>query len=112
MKMTQIKGYIFDVLCENYAEILYRMRNTQFIENFWVTPRYISDNKLTRGKLRLWRSQEAHFGFDPRKYPDIPWNDLAGIRDILVHGYFKVNQDTAWTTTQEFPELRPKMAEY
>ena len=51
--MTQIKGYIFDVLCENYAEILYRMRNTQFIENFWVTPRYISDNKLTRGKLRF-----------------------------------------------------------
>ena len=44
------------------------------------------------------------------KYPDIPWNDLAGIRDRLVHGYFKVNLEIVWTTvTQEFPELRPKM---
>ena len=44
------------------------------------------------------------------KYPDIPWNDLAGIRDRLVHGYFKVNLVIVWTTvTQEFPELRPKM---
>jgi len=25
------------------------------------------------------------------KYPEIPWRDLAGIRDRLVHGYFKVN---------------------
>jgi len=44
------------------------------------------------------------------KYPDIPWNDLAGIRDRLVHGYCKVNLVIVWTTvTQEFPELRPKM---
>ena len=44
------------------------------------------------------------------KYPDIPWNDLAGIRDRLVHGYFKVNLEIVWTTvTQEFPELLPKM---
>ena len=44
------------------------------------------------------------------KYPDIPWNDLAGIRDRLVHGYFKVNLEIVLTTvTQEFPDLRPKM---
>lgn len=44
------------------------------------------------------------------KYPEIPWRDLAGIRDRLVHGYFKVNLEIVWmTATQEFPELRPKM---
>lgn len=44
------------------------------------------------------------------KYPEIPWNDLAGIRDRLVHGYFRVNLEIVWmTVTQEFPELRPKM---
>jgi uncharacterized protein with HEPN domain len=42
------------------------------------------------------------------KYPEIPWKDMAGIRDRLVHGYFKVNLEIVWmTVTQEFPELRP-----
>ena len=44
------------------------------------------------------------------KYPEIPWRDLTGIRDRLVHGYFKVNLEIVWmTATQEFPELWPKM---
>jgi len=44
------------------------------------------------------------------KYPEIPWGDMAGIRDRLVHGYFKVNLEIVWmTVTQEFPELRPLM---
>jgi uncharacterized protein with HEPN domain len=25
------------------------------------------------------------------KYPEVPWREMAGIRDRLVHGYFKVN---------------------
>jgi uncharacterized protein with HEPN domain len=46
------------------------------------------------------------------KYPEIPWRDMAGIRDRLVHGYFKVNLEIVWmTVTIEFPELRPKMEE-
>ena len=41
------------------------------------------------------------------KYPEIPWRDMAGIRDRLVHGYFKVDLSIVWTTvTVEFPELR------
>ena len=42
------------------------------------------------------------------KYPDVPWREMAGIRDRLVHGYFKVNLEIVWVTvTLEFPELRP-----
>ena len=41
------------------------------------------------------------------RYPEIPWRDMAGIRDRLVHGYFKVDLSIVWTTvTIEFPELR------
>jgi len=33
---------------------------------------------------------------------------MAGIRDRLVHGYFKVNLEIVWmTVTAEFPELQP-----
>jgi uncharacterized protein with HEPN domain len=42
------------------------------------------------------------------KYPEIPWRDMAGIRDRLVHGYFKVNLEIVWVTVAiEFPEIRP-----
>jgi len=42
------------------------------------------------------------------KYPEVPWREMAGIRDRLVHGYFKVNLEIVWmTVTMEFPELRP-----
>jgi len=41
------------------------------------------------------------------RYPEIHWRDMAGSRDRLVHGYFKVDLSIVWTTvTIEFPELR------
>lgn len=30
------------------------------------------------------------------KYPNIPWKDIAGTRDKLIHDYFGVNIDIVW----------------
>ncbi len=35
------------------------------------------------------------------KYPDIPWRDIAGMRDRLIHGYFSVNLERLWNTVQQ-----------
>src|SRR5207302_9046254 len=32
------------------------------------------------------------------KHPRIPWQDIAGMRDKLVHDYFGVDIETVWLT--------------
>jgi uncharacterized protein with HEPN domain len=31
-----------------------------------------------------------------QKYPTIPWRQVAGLRDVIVHTYFKVNTYIIW----------------
>ncbi len=41
------------------------------------------------------------------KYPDIPWKDIAGMRDKLMHHYFGVNIDTVWKVIKDdLPKLK------
>jgi uncharacterized protein with HEPN domain len=43
-----------------------------------------------------------------RKYPDIPWSDMAGMRDKLIHFYFGVDMEIVWKTVNaHIPELEP-----
>jgi uncharacterized protein with HEPN domain len=30
------------------------------------------------------------------QYPDIPWRQIAGMRDRLIHGYFSVDYELVW----------------
>ncbi len=44
------------------------------------------------------------------KYPRIPWKDLAGIRDKLVHHYFGVNLEVVWYIIQDdLPPLKEEI---
>jgi uncharacterized protein with HEPN domain len=46
------------------------------------------------------------------RYPDLPWKRMASMRDILVHGYFKVNLDLVWTVaTEELGPLKRRLTE-
>lgn len=35
------------------------------------------------------------------RLPDIPWDDIVGMRHRLVHAYFDINLDILWKTVQE-----------
>ena len=40
------------------------------------------------------------------QHADVPWTQIVGMRQILVHGYFAVNLDRIWATaTVSVPEL-------
>ncbi len=41
-------------------------------------------------------------------YPDIPWQDMAGMRDKLIHEYFGADHRTIWNTVRkDMPTLLP-----
>jgi uncharacterized protein with HEPN domain len=44
-----------------------------------------------------------------KKYIQIPWKDMAGMRDKMIHHYFGINYDIVWTIVKE--EIRKLLPE-
>ena len=59
-----------------------------------------SDEQLSLAVVRLLEilgEAAKNVSEDLRKdYPDIPWRQIAGTRDRLIHGYFDVDLDIVW----------------
>jgi uncharacterized protein with HEPN domain len=42
------------------------------------------------------------------RYPEIPWKDMAGMRDKVIHAYFGVDLKRVWSTiTVDIPSIKP-----
>lgn len=46
-----------------------------------------------------------------QEYSDVPWSEMAGMRDQLIHGYATIELEIVWSTIQEeIPTLASQIA--
>lgn len=44
--------------------------------------------------------------------PDIPWRRIAGLRDVLIHQYMRVDLEAVWAIVRDdLPEFKQAVAE-
>ncbi len=75
---------------------------------------FVADNRTNFAVVRaLEIIGEAAKNIPPavrQRYPDVPWKEMSGMRDKLIHGYFGVDLRVVWRTAQEdLPTLRAQM---
>jgi len=45
-----------------------------------------------------------------KQYPNVPWKEMAGMRDKLIHFYFGADCQLVWVTIKErLPKLKPEI---
>jgi uncharacterized protein with HEPN domain len=77
-----------------------------------ITKEQFEDSELLQGfverKLEIIGEATKRISDDFKKnYPNIPWKEMAGMRDILIHQYTEVDEDIVWKTiTQKIPPLK------
>lgn len=47
--------------------------------------------------------------FDAFEQTDLPWRGMAGMRDLLIHAYDRVDLEEVWQAYQQFPAIRKRM---
>ena len=45
------------------------------------------------------------------QHPEIPWSEMAGMRDVLIHGYDRVDMEEVWKSASvDIPDVMAKIA--
>lgn len=85
----------------------------QFVEGMSLEDLY-RDDKTASAVIRKFEIiGEAARHIPPhlrQAYPDIPWKEMAGMRDRLIHGYFGIDYELVWQAIRvHIPQTRLKL---
>ena len=104
--MTEVLDYLDDIL--DGVEKINRYTGEMTYEEF------VGDSKTVDAVLRNFEviGEAAKNVPDEirQEYDDVPWAEMAGMRDKLIHGYATVELQIVWTTIQEeIPVLKTQI---
>jgi uncharacterized protein with HEPN domain len=99
-------------IVKHIIEHIENMRNAQkrFGNNYQT---FVSDkdyfNSVCMSLLQIGELA-SHLTADfTTAHADIPWRNIIGLRNVVVHGYGQLDTETVWSTvTDDIPELYQK----
>ncbi|HPG39669.1 MAG TPA: DUF86 domain-containing protein [bacterium] len=95
--------HILDAI-KRILEYLQNIDETEFKRNFLLQDGVIRQLEII-GEAAKQISQQTR-----NIYSNIPWKDMAGMRDKLIHDYFGLDLDQVWLTTQiDIPLLQEQI---
>jgi uncharacterized protein with HEPN domain len=90
---------------DRVRDILSCAKNIQEFTAGMMFPEFLEDPRTTRAVAfeftTIGEAARAIPEEIQERYSNIPWGKMQGIRNVLVHEYFRIDEEILWRATQE-----------
>ena len=90
--------------CRSIQEFIRGMDRGGFLED-------LKTRSATLHQLLIAGEATKRLSLDFRgRHPEIPWSEMAGMRDVLIHGYDQVDLEEVWKSASvDIPDVLAKI---